>query len=356
MRIIFYGGRQAGMIQLLTLLALGHKVVCVIPIDEPVEATAKSLGLEVKKPEDINDDKFVDYLETLGADLFVCCHGRQIIKPRLLGSMKAINTHPCLYKYKGAEPIRRLLEDKNTKASVGVHWMAEKVDEGEVIVEDFKEVTGTTMEGVYNELYPLYSKVLIEVLGSQSNVILEAAKNGVCVARQARQEDSKRIWEIRNNPLIREYSTSKDPISFERHAQWFEQAYFQGKKNLCFVIECQGNVTGYCRFDCNDASNAYTISIAVDPVYHGKGLGYQLLSSSLLHIHQRFAVNAAVKKGNPASAALFKKSNFALVNEDEQCYYFKLESRADQAIIGRQEYKSIGGSALDGGKGRRTRP
>ncbi|OHA68515.1 MAG: hypothetical protein A3A27_01700 [Candidatus Wildermuthbacteria bacterium RIFCSPLOWO2_01_FULL_47_18] len=163
-KVIFYGGRQAGMIQLLTLLALGHKVVCVVPVDDIVEIAAKDLGLEVQKPKDINDDAFVGYLEKLGADLFVCCHGRQIIKPRILKMVKAINTHPCLYKYKGAEPIRRLLEDKNTKASVAVHWMIEKVDEGGVIVENFKEVTSTTVEGVYNELYPLYSKTLMDAL------------------------------------------------------------------------------------------------------------------------------------------------------------------------------------------------
>ncbi|MDP2664686.1 MAG: GNAT family N-acetyltransferase [bacterium] len=151
-----------------------------------------------------------------------------------------------------------------------------------------------------------------------------------CCVRRVREEDSKRIWEIRNSPLVREYSTSRDPISFEKHAQWFEQAYFQDKKNLCFVIEFQGNVTGYCRFDFNDASNAYMTSIAIDPAYHSRGLGYKLLSSSLSYIPQASIVNAVVQKGNPASAALFKKSNFVLVNEDEQYYYFRLERRAER--------------------------
>ena len=164
MKIIFYGGRQSGAVELLTVLALGHKVVCVIPVDEPVEIVAKSFGLSVYKPKSVNEDEFVDYLKTLNADLFVCCHGRQIIKSRILHNWKAINVHPCLYKYKGAEPIRRLLEDKNTKASVAVHWMTDQVDRGEVIVENFKEIESDTVIGVYNELYPLYSKTLIEAL------------------------------------------------------------------------------------------------------------------------------------------------------------------------------------------------
>lgn len=164
MKIIFYGGRQAGVVSLLTLIALDHKVVCVIPVDEPVQTVAEGFGLNIQRPKNINENLFVEYLNTLHADLFVCCHGRQIIKPPLLANVKAINLHPCLYQYKGASPIRRLLDDKNTKASVAVHWMTETVDAGEVIVELFKERESDTVVGVYNELYPLYSMSLVEAL------------------------------------------------------------------------------------------------------------------------------------------------------------------------------------------------
>lgn len=164
MKIIFYGGRQAGVVGLLTILAQKHDVVCVVPVDEPVESVAKSLDLDIRRPKNVNEDEFVDHLETLNADLFVSCHGRQIIKSRILKNWPAINVHPCLYKYKGADPIRRLLEDGNTKASVAVHWMAEEVDAGEVIVENFREIESDTVLGAYNELYPLYSITLIEAL------------------------------------------------------------------------------------------------------------------------------------------------------------------------------------------------
>lgn len=166
MRIVYYGGRQSGAISLLTLLALQHKVICVIPVDEPVELIAKSFGLNIKNPDNVNENKFVDYLEKLNPELFVCCHGRQIIKSKILElkNCKAINLHPCLYKYKGAEPIRRLLVDKEKKASVAAHWMTEKVDDGEVIVENFQNIESDTVVGVYNELYPLYAKTLIDAL------------------------------------------------------------------------------------------------------------------------------------------------------------------------------------------------
>lgn len=64
------------------------------------------------------------------SDLLVCVHGKEILTKEILDHPKlgCINVHPCLYKYKGKEPIKRLLEEDENKASVGVHYMSETVD------------------------------------------------------------------------------------------------------------------------------------------------------------------------------------------------------------------------------------
>lgn len=164
MKILFYGGRQAGVVGLLTVLARKHEVICVVPVDEPVESVARSLSLTVEKPKNINEESFVEKIKEWKPDLFLCCHGRQMIRSIILSLVPCMNVHPCLYAYKGAEPVKKLLEDKNTKASVAVHWMSEKVDDGEVIIERFKEVESKTVEGIYNELYPAYSITIAEAL------------------------------------------------------------------------------------------------------------------------------------------------------------------------------------------------
>jgi methionyl-tRNA formyltransferase len=166
MNIIFYGGRQSGMVSLLTVLALGHRIVSVIPVDNSVKLVAESLLLNIKEPKNVNDNDFVEYLKTLNADLFICCHGRQIIKSQILNEFKSINLHPCLYNYKGSNPISRLLKDGNKKASVAAHWMTEKVDEGEVVVENFREIKSDTIVGVYNEIYDIYAKTIIDALNN----------------------------------------------------------------------------------------------------------------------------------------------------------------------------------------------
>ena len=171
MRIIFYGGRQAGAIGLLTVLSRKNDVVLVIPEDEIVEEVAKSFNLKVYKPEKINSEESEEVFRKGNADLFVSVHGRKIVENNILSLFKfgGINVHPCLYKYKGAKPIERLLEDGETKASVGVHKMTEEVDDGEVITEIFTDVDECkTVVEVYNKLYSFYSIALNEAIDKLS--------------------------------------------------------------------------------------------------------------------------------------------------------------------------------------------
>lgn len=119
---------------------------------------AEQLGIQVFKS--INQKGFID--SVYKSDLFFSVHGREIVPEEMLAipPLGCVNVHPCLYKYKGANPVQRMLDDDNSKASVAVHYMVEKVDAGEVILEEFVDVAGTTVEEVYNELYPYYIKAI----------------------------------------------------------------------------------------------------------------------------------------------------------------------------------------------------
>ena len=97
--------------------------------------------------------------------------------------------------------------------------------------------------------------------------------------RKAGKKDTRAVWAIRNNPLNRNNFNSLDEIPFDRHEKWFEKKYFGGQDNKCFILEIQGKVIGYCRFDSDDGG--YTTSIAVDPEYIGKGFGGILLGEAL---------------------------------------------------------------------------
>jgi methionyl-tRNA formyltransferase len=161
--ICLMAGKQAGVIGLLTILTKSHKILSVVAYDELVKMVCEQYNIKIF--DSIKDKGFLEYLKK--SDLLVSVHGREIITKELLDLPRigCINVHPCLYKYKGKDPIKRLLEDGENKASVGVHYMNETVDKGELIIEEFVNVKDLKdVVSIYNRLYPYYSIVLIKAL------------------------------------------------------------------------------------------------------------------------------------------------------------------------------------------------
>jgi methionyl-tRNA formyltransferase len=160
MNIIFMGGRQAGCIGLLTLKSLGHGIEAVC-YDQMTKDLTRSLHINVHTTISEMEKYLCD------ADLIVSVHGREIVPSDYLERVPhgGINVHPCLWKYKGANPVFRAMIAEEPMFSVGVHRMTDKLDEGEVLVENFIPIPkGRTLVGIYNELYPLYWKSLIEAM------------------------------------------------------------------------------------------------------------------------------------------------------------------------------------------------
>lgn len=163
MKVFYLGGKQAGCVGLLTLYSAGCQILGAVAYDPYIRNLVKTLGLPLF--ESIQENSVQELLRQ--SDLLVCVHGREFVHQELLRLPRdgAINVHPCLYAYKGARPIERWLQDGNTKASVGIHRMGEKIDEGEVLVEEFMEIREKlSVREVYNSLYPLYATTLLQAL------------------------------------------------------------------------------------------------------------------------------------------------------------------------------------------------
>jgi len=156
-RVLYMGGQTVGEIGLETLLAIGW---------EPDVIQYKNMKISRCRKifKSIKDARPGAY------DILICVHGREIVPKEFLESLKwgGLNVHPCLWKYKGANPIGRLIQNKDSVASVGCHRMTEKLDEGEVLYETKVRlpIAGDllTSPDVYSILYPLYPIALIGAL------------------------------------------------------------------------------------------------------------------------------------------------------------------------------------------------
>lgn len=165
LRVIFLGGKQAGVVSLLAVISTGCEVKAVVTVSDIVKEVADKFGIPVYHS--VKQDEIQGLLPEV--DLMISVHSREIIPMVILNKvwLGGINVHPCLSKYKGANPIQRFLSNGISQASVGVHRMTDKVDYGEVLMERFIEIDRVkidTVEKVYNTLYPLYGLVLIDAL------------------------------------------------------------------------------------------------------------------------------------------------------------------------------------------------
>lgn len=147
--IIIYAKRNVGMCVIPYVVAKGYSVK-VISDDVDVLWVAGSLGLEI-----VTLDNMGDF------DWFICVHGTIILKKEQLKDGKMLNVHPCLFKYKGRNPIKRYILNEDEYGSVEVQYMVEKVDAGEVIHrEDFYTGKVNTFEAFYNIALPFYFKAV----------------------------------------------------------------------------------------------------------------------------------------------------------------------------------------------------
>lgn len=153
MKILLYTRRNTGVIALSLLVALGHNV-SVITDDDNVRRLAKELNCPEIKLED-------DWI----SDLLLSVHGNRIIPEEKLSKQISINVHPVLFKYKGHNPIKRYIDNKDKMGSVAAHYMVAEVDAGKVICEQFF-MTGVvkTYAEFYNTALPYYVSVIIETL------------------------------------------------------------------------------------------------------------------------------------------------------------------------------------------------
>ena len=165
MNIVFYGNRQVGMISLLTAMALGHRIIEVWE-DKGVGIPGISrLSLRRRVIRSRKDMK----VPKAELDVFLCVHGRRLVPEVILQKFRfgGVNLHPFLDKYPGADPVNRAISACEKVISVYAHKMTSVIDEGEIIAwagMDFALQPGLDPVHVYNELYPLYAKVVSIVL------------------------------------------------------------------------------------------------------------------------------------------------------------------------------------------------
>ncbi|HEY6435057.1 MAG TPA: formyltransferase family protein, partial [Ignavibacteriaceae bacterium] len=105
-------------------------------------------------------------LESIGEfDLVISVHWNKIIPIKYFNGKPAFNIHPCLDLYRGKNPVKKYIENKNRISSITSHYMIEEVDAGaEIYSETFFTGVVNTYQEFYDIALPFYFRVLNKTL------------------------------------------------------------------------------------------------------------------------------------------------------------------------------------------------
>jgi methionyl-tRNA formyltransferase len=150
-QIAFFGTSEFAVPALRALAGSAHRVRLVVAapaqpsgrgrklVPSPVEAAARTLGLEVFAPPDPNDPAFIADLRSRAPDVAVLAAYGSILKPALLAVPRFgfLNIHPSLLpRYRGAAPIQRALLAGEQRTGVTIIILSEQVDAGDIVAQE----------------------------------------------------------------------------------------------------------------------------------------------------------------------------------------------------------------------------
>lgn len=133
--------------------------------------------------------------------------------------------------------------------------------------------------------------------------------------RRAELKDLKNYFLLVNEPLVRQNSINKNPISLADHSTWFERR-IKSNSTYMFVLEINSTFAGQVRFDVEEDSLLIDYSLAAD--YRGYGLGRFLIEKGMHLLNEKRENNtfiAQVLEENVPSIKVFEKIGFTKIDQ-----------------------------------------
>ena len=147
--------------------------------------------------------------------------------------------------------------------------------------------------------------------------------------RDVSLDDSAILHEWRNEPSIRAVSINSENIEIVDHVEWLRGRIEKCKSNPFWIALLNDQLAGYVRFDRTlDADNIFEVSILLDPVFRGQGVGALVLNEAFNRILEEFGgctIIAEVSTTNIASLSIFLGLGFQPLTSEN--HFLKLSKR-----------------------------
>ena len=138
----------------------------------------------------------------------------------------------------------------------------------------------------------------------------------------ARESDAKALFDLANDPLVRQNSFSTRPIVWNEHIAWLQGVLADPSRRL-FVFVLKDKLVGQVRMDAIESDwRESVVSISLDSRFRGWGLAPVLLQKSIREIKEMHVschkVYAYIKESNVASRKAFERAGFEPLESDRE--------------------------------------
>ena len=180
LRIVFFGTPDFAVPTLQALQDSRHPVVAVVTQPDrargrghqsqkgPVKELAWQHGLDILQPERLRDDRFLEALRSLDADLGVIAAYGKILTDAVLAIPKQgfINVHASLLpRYRGAAPIHRAVMAGETMTGVTIMRVVKALDAGPMISRATRAIgPDETSADVERDLAQIGARALVDAV------------------------------------------------------------------------------------------------------------------------------------------------------------------------------------------------
>jgi len=150
----------------------------------------------------------------------------------------------------------------------------------------------------------------------------------------AELSDMQDVFDVSNDPIVRQKSFLQEKITWENHVTWFTQK-INDTKTIFYVIKSRTqDFIGYVRFDPEQDLHEYRIAIHLASQYRGRGLGKKIITQVTRDVFDKRGVkkiNAYIKKENIASYKSFEQADYVCVGttvkHDVSCTVMEYEKK-----------------------------
>jgi len=174
-------------------------------LPSPVHEVSKQLNLEVRTPNQLNDD--LEFFKSKKFSLAVVAAYGQIIPDDFLKECLFINIHASLLpSWRGAAPIQRSLMNKDKSTGISIMKIEKELDSGPVLLKQSFPINIYSKHGdVENKLSEIGSNLIIKAIEkiNQNNYEFEEQNHDLkTYAKKITKEDEKINWDNEAETIV----------------------------------------------------------------------------------------------------------------------------------------------------------